>query len=168
MTALWASRWYHTGFGYVERWPQQWPDLPQWGITKMVATDAVSVMSSANMVSALDSDILLDAPYAFIPASEQYTSFVGGINPTFNPADAQGLLAANTSRVNQRAGMYVDGNAATAATGQATNLLGDSDSGFGASQVTLPAGPPSGRAWSTPTRTCPAPPPATASRSSSG
>jgi hypothetical protein len=140
VSAFWAGAWYHIGFGYVEQWPQAWPDLPQFGISQMVATDAIAVMASATMVSALDGDMLLDAPYVFIPCNEQYTSFQGGINPTFTSADAQGLVAANTSRVNQRAAAYVDGVPASgttyqAATGQTTNMLGDSDSGFGTAGV---------------------------------
>jgi hypothetical protein len=144
LSAWWAGRWYFAGYGYVERWPQQWPDLPQWGISRMIATDAISVAASATMASALDSDILLDAPYVFIPASEQYTTFEGGINPTFTAADAQGLLAANDSRVNPRAAFYADGVPASgttyqAATGQATNMLGDADSGFGTSGIAAAA-----------------------------
>jgi hypothetical protein len=144
LSAFWAGHWYYAGYGYVERWPQEWPDLPQWGISKMIATDAISVAASATMSAALDSDILLDAPYVFIPASEQYTTFQGGINPTFTAADAQGLIAANASQVNQRAGFYVDGVPVSgttyqAATGQTTNLLGDSDSGFGATSISAAA-----------------------------
>jgi hypothetical protein len=144
LSAFWDGHWYYAGYGYVERWPQEWPDLPQWGISKMIATDAISAAASATLGSALDSDLLLDAPYVFIPASEQYTTFQGGINPTFTAADAQGLLAANDSRVNQRAGFYVDGVPASgtvyqAATGQATNMLGDADSGFGATGISSAA-----------------------------
>jgi hypothetical protein len=153
VSAWWAGTWFALGYGYVERWPQEWPDLPQWGISKMIATDAISVLAAVTMSSALDGDILLDAPYVLIPASEQYTTFSGGINPTFAAADAQGNLAQNFSRVNQRAGMYVDGNAAAtggsgaaiAETGQATNLLGDADTGFGTGAITTaPTTPASG------------------------
>jgi hypothetical protein len=144
LSAFWAGHWYYVGFGYVERWPLQWPDLPQWGISPMIATDAVSVMASATMAAALDSDMLLDAPYVFIQGSEQYTTLQNGINPTFVAADAQGLLAANTSRVNARAAAYVDGAPASgstyqAATGQSTSMLGDSDSGFGTTAITAAA-----------------------------
>jgi len=145
VSAYWAGHWYHVGFGYVERWPQQWPDLPQWGMSEMVATDVIAAASSAQMVSALDGDMLLDAPYAFIPCSEQYTTLIGGLNPVLLPADAQGLLAANASRVNQRAAFYADGTAATAGTGQEAGLLGDSDTGFGTSSIsTAPTAPASG------------------------
>jgi hypothetical protein len=135
VSAFWAGVWYYIGFGYVQKWPQEWPDLPQWGISRMMAADAVSVMASVAMPSALDGDMLLDGPYVFIQASEQYTSFTNGINPVYTSADAQGLLAANTSRVNQRAAMYVDGTAATAATGQSTQMFGDADAGFGTSSI---------------------------------
>lgn len=145
ISAFWQGRWYHAGFGYAERWPQEWPDLPQWGISNLVATDAISVMASATMTSALDGDMLLDGPYVMIPCSEQYTTFTNGINPTFTSADAQGLLAANISRVNQRAAMYVDGLAAAASTGQSTQMLGDPDAGFGTSSITTaPTAPTSG------------------------
>ena len=145
VSAFWGTHWYHVGFGWVERWPQQWPDLPQWGMSAMIATDAVAVLSAASMPSALDADLLIDAPYAFIPGSEQYTTFVGGLNPVLVPADAQGLLAANISRTNQRAAMYVDGTAAACDTGQETSILGDSDSGFGTTSIAdAPAIPASG------------------------
>jgi hypothetical protein len=140
VSAFWQGFWYYVGYGYVERWPQEWPDLPQWGISKLVATDAYGVLTSVTMTAALDSDILLDAPYVFIQAQEQYTTFTNGINPFFTSSDAQGFLASNTSRVNQRAAMYVDGTAAPAETGASTQMLGDADSGFGTSSIsTAPA-----------------------------
>jgi hypothetical protein len=145
VSGFWAGHWYYIGSGWVERWPQEWPDLPQWGMSKMIATDAVSVLSSASMVSALNSDELLDAPYVFIPGSEQYTTLIGGLNPVLTPADAQGLLAANISRTNQRAAVYVDGTAAGCDTGQATGMLGTSDTGFGTTSIsTAPTQPSSG------------------------
>jgi hypothetical protein len=136
VTAYWNNYWYAVGYGYVERWPQEWPDLPQWGISPMVSTDAISILSSVTMPSALNGDMLLDGPYVFIPASEQYTTYTNGINPFFTAADAQGLLAANVSRTNQRAAMYVDGIQGIASTGQTTQLLGTSDTGFGVSSIT--------------------------------
>ena len=145
VAAYWAGRWYPVAAGYVQSWPQEWPDLPQWGITKIKAADAVAVLTSLNMPSALDGEVLLDGPYVMIPCNEQYTTFVNGINPTFVASDAQGLLASNISRSNQRAGFYVDGTAATAATGQSTQLLGDQDSGFGTSSIsTAPTASASG------------------------
>jgi hypothetical protein len=145
VSAFWQTRWYFVGYGYVERWPQEWPDLPQWGISKLVATDAIAVLASCNMSAALDGDMLVDVPYVFLQASEQYTTFINGIDPTFTNADAQGLLAANTSRVNQRAAFFVDGSAGVAETGASTQILGDADAGFGASNITnVPTNPVSG------------------------
>lgn len=139
--AWWQGRWYHVGFGWTERWPQEWPDLPQWGLSKMIATDAISVMSSAAMVSALDADMLLDGPYVLLQCAEQYFSYSNGLNSagildSYSLAPAQGLIASNASRVNQRTGVYVDGTAAQCATGQATYMLGDSDTGFGTTSIT--------------------------------
>ena len=135
VAAWWQGRWYHTGYGYVERWPQQWPDLPQWGISSVVATDAYSVLNAATMTEALPGDMLLDAPYVLLTGAEQYTSLQNGLNVTYAASECQGLLAANISRVNQRAGMYVDGTAAPMATGGTSNLLGDSQTGFGTTSI---------------------------------
>ncbi len=161
VSAFWQGSWFNVGYGYVERWPQEWPDLPQWGISKMVATDAISVLAAVTMLSALDSDILLDAPYVLLSASEQYLSFSNGLNSFggsgvaalgyYRVADAQGLLAQNFSRDNQRTGTYVDGNSAgtggagpaIAATGQTTNLLGSANTGFGTSAISTPPTTPS-------------------------
>ena len=35
VSAYWDGLWYQVGFGYVERWPTEWPDLPQWGLSKL-------------------------------------------------------------------------------------------------------------------------------------
>lgn len=143
ISAFWIDTWYHIGYGYVERWPQEWPDLPQWGISKMVATDAISVMAAVTMSDALDSEMLLDVPYVLIPANEQYTTFTNGINSFFDSADPQGLLAQNISRVNQRPGVYVDGiqsgvGIIPGITGATTSLLGTSNTGFGVNTFTTP------------------------------
>src|SRR6185312_5350502 len=158
--------WFSVAYGWVERWPQEWPDLPQWGISKMIATDAISVLAAVTMASALESDILIDAPYLLLPAAEQYLSFSNGttgagtvataagpfVLGSYSTADAQGLSAQNYARSNQRPGMYVDGNAAgtssgpaIAATGQTTNLLGSSNTGFGTQAITqAPTSPSAG------------------------
>lgn len=135
VSAWWQERWYHVGFGYVERWPQEWPDLPQWGLSSMVATDAWAVLNSATMTEALPGDMLLDAPYVLLPCAEQYTSLQNGLNIAFLASECQGLLAANLSRVNQRTGMYVDGTAAPCATGGSSSMLGDSQTGFGTTSI---------------------------------
>jgi hypothetical protein len=158
VSAFWNMQWFPLGYGYVERWPQEWPDLPQWGISKMVATDAISVLAGVTMASALDSDILLDAPYVLLNAGEQYLSFSNGLTSVVNgflgsqsAANAQGLLAQNSSRYNQRPGIYVDGNSAgtggsgpaIAATGQTTSLLGSAGTGFGTAAIVGPITAPS-------------------------
>src|SRR6202012_4202480 len=51
------------GFGYVEGWPQEWPDMPQWGFANIVATDSYGPVASVNMPSALMGDIRKDNPY---------------------------------------------------------------------------------------------------------
>jgi hypothetical protein len=163
VTAWWNGVWYPVAYGYAERWPQEWPDLPQWGISKAMFTDAISVMAAVTMDSALDSDILLDGPWCLFPLAEQYLSFSNGVNSFgasgvsalgyYHVADAQGLLAQNYSRVNQRNAVYVDGNGAAtggsgpaiASTGQTTNLLGSANTGFGTSAITAaPTGPACG------------------------
>lgn len=165
VSAYWQGSWYALGYAWVERYPQEWPDLPQWGMSRMVATDAISVMAAVNMVSAMDAEALLDAPYVMIPAAEQYLSFSNGLNSFggsgfsalgyYSVADAQGLTAQNVSRLNQAAGMYVDGQGippggtspAIAQTGATTNLLGTSNTGFGTSSIgttTAPTAPLSG------------------------
>ena len=78
VTAWWNGRRYPIWFGYVERYPQAWPDMPQWGFCQITATDAVAVASVANMYSAVQGDILADQPYAYLPMNEQYTSAVAG------------------------------------------------------------------------------------------
>lgn len=140
-SAFWSGRWYHVAYGYVERWPQEWPDLPQWGLSKMVATDAISIMAATDMPSALQGELLLDAPEAFIPCSEQYLTFFNGLNSSGSltsaaPADAQGLPAANLSRTNQVSGFYTNGSGASLDTGQALNLVGDSGTVVGTSNAT--------------------------------
>ncbi len=143
--AFWSGSWYNIAYGYIERWPQEWPDLPQWGMSNLVAVDAVGVLSNITMPSALDGDILMDNPYIFIPANEQYSRFINGLDSTFTSTESQGLLAANASRINQRAAMYVDGSAAIAEVGQATSILGDNDSGFGTDAISVaPTTPVSG------------------------
>ena len=165
VSAYWGGSWYAIGYAWVERFPQEWPDLPQWGMSRMVATDAISVMAAVNMVSAMDAETLLDAPYVLLPLGEQYLSFSNGLNSFggsgfaalgyYSAADAQGLPAQNVSRVNQRAGMYVDGQGnvpggtspAIAQTGMTTNLLGTAGTGFGTSSIgtgTAPTAPLSG------------------------
>jgi hypothetical protein len=134
VTAFWEGRRYPVGFGYVERWPQNWPDMPQWGMSDMVATDAVGVASSTQLPSAVQGEILVDSPYICFPFSEQYstsTTTINGLQKT--SADSDGLIAINTSRTNQSTATYTDGNLSPVSTGLSMGFLGDSGTGMGAS-----------------------------------
>ena len=131
VSAFWAGAWYDVAYGYVERWPQEWPDLPQWGFSKMVATDSISVLAATTMPSALEGELLLDAPYAYFPCSEQYSTTDVALNTTKTASSANGLLCANASRTNQRSATYFDGNGAVLETGLPLNLLGDQGTGAG-------------------------------------
>lgn len=136
---------YPVGWGYVERWPQDWPDLPQWGFTSITTIDAYGPMSSTTMPSAVQGDIRKDYPYAYFPTSEQYSFTtnsltnitIGGtflFGGTKIPIDANGFYAINKAFGNNRVGAYRDGgDGIQASTGQALNLLGDSGSTFGTS-----------------------------------
>jgi hypothetical protein len=132
VTAYWQGRRYPVGSGYVERWPQDWPDMPQWGMSVLTATDQVGAASSTNMPSAVQGEILCDAPYACFPFSEQYsvaTNTINGVEKTASECD--GLIAVNTSRTNQQTAAYHDGGAEPVETGQSLGFLGDSGTGMG-------------------------------------
>lgn len=144
ISCFWNGRRYGLFYGYVSKWPQEWPDLPQFGLSRMQCVDAVSVASAVTMPSALQGEILVDNPYACFPFDEQYsttqqapgseqTFAIGGIQV---PIDANGLNAANSSRTNQRPGTYMNGNpvgttANPVSTGLTLGLLGDSGTGMG-------------------------------------
>ena len=135
ITAWWGGRQYAIWMGYAERWPQTWPDMPQYGFSQVTATDAIAVASAANMQSALIGEVLIDAPYVYLPCNEQYTTAtVGAVqgspvffgnDPYYEPADANGLIAVNYATGNQTPGVYADGFINDVATGLSANLLGD-------------------------------------------
>jgi hypothetical protein len=143
--AWWNGRWHHVAYDWAERWPQDWPDLPQWGISRMTGTDAVSVTAGVTLPSAVAGDILADNPYAYLICNEQYATTTQGLTVSAVAADAGGLIAVNQARGNQRPGIYVDAlSIGPVVTGQALNLAGDSGTGFGITGITfpVPASPP--------------------------
>lgn len=131
--AYWQGRNYPAAYGYVERWPQDWPDgLAQWGFSTMVATDSAGVAASTNLPSAVQGEILADGAYVCLPFSEQYTTSTSTLNGTTKvTSPCSGLIAVNTSRINQKTGVYHDGGNGLVATGQAMGLLGDAGTGMG-------------------------------------
>lgn len=149
--AFWEGAYYQVGYGYMERTPVEFPDLPQWGLSKLTATDSISVLTSATMPSALQGDILADGPYTYLLCGEQYLSYVNGLTPvsgnlaSYTFSEAAGLIAANAARVNQRPGMYADSTGpvlgpggsspALVETGDALNLFGDQGTGMGTGSI---------------------------------
>ncbi len=135
VSAWWQGRRYPVGYGYVERWPQDWPDLPQWGFSPMVATDAAGAAASANIPSAVQGEILAGGPYACFPFNDQYTASSNTVSGAqLTSLSAAGLIAVNTSRVNQQAAVYM-GGAGGIATGQSLSFQGDSGTGMGVSSL---------------------------------
>jgi hypothetical protein len=133
VSAFWDGQRFPIGYGYVERWPQTWPDLPQWGFSPMIATDIVGAANSINMPSAVQGEILADEPYACFPFSESYQTTSNTINGAESTAtDANGLIVINTSRLNQRTASYLTGDVPVE-TGQTINFNGDSGTGMGVS-----------------------------------
>ena len=133
VSAYWEGHRYPVGYGYVERWPQDWPDMPQWGFSPLVATDAAGAAASANIPSAVQGEILVDSPYVCLPFNDQYTSSTNTTDgPQLSAISASGLIAVNTSRVNQQSAVYIGGGIAT---GQSLSFLGDSGTGMGVSSL---------------------------------
>lgn len=122
---------YGVGFGYVERWPQEWPDMPQWGFDEIVCTDAYGPMAAVNLLSCVGGDIRKDYPYAYFPTNEQYSFTTQSLDPVKAPIDANGLIAVNYAFGNNRFAAYRDGTNAPVAVGQALNLLGSQDTTLG-------------------------------------
>ena len=154
VTAWWQGRQYPVWSGYAQQWPQEWPDMPQWGFSPLKCADALGAAAAGQMQSALIGEVLIDDPYAYLPCNESYTSQVNGATPAnpfifsggyLEPADANALPAVNRAAGNQVTGTYVDGAGQQVSTGLAMNFLGDSGTGMGAtgygSAVTGQAGP---------------------------
>lgn len=142
LSCWWEGRQYPLWTGYVERWPQGWPDMPQWGFSQITATDALAVAASNSMQSALIGEVLIDNPYAYLPCNEQYTTQVVGATPTnlffysgspqLVPVDANGQTALNKANGNQVSGVYFDGQNQQVSTGLSINFLGDDGTAMGA------------------------------------
>ena len=141
VAAWWQGRRYPVWAGYAQQWPQEWPDMPQWGFSTLKAADALGAAAAGQMQSALIGEVLTDDPYAYLPCNESYTSQVNGATPAnpfifsggyLEPADANALPAVNRAAGNQVTGTYVDGSGQQVSTGLAMNFLGDSGTGMGA------------------------------------
>ena len=81
VTAWWQGRRYPVWSGYAQQWPQEWPDMPQWGFSTLKAADALGAAAAGQMQSALIGEVLIDNPYAYLPCNESYTSQVNGATP---------------------------------------------------------------------------------------
>jgi hypothetical protein len=137
LTAWWNGRRYPVWFGYVERWPQDWPELPQWGFSQMIAVDAIAVASGNQMRSAVQGDILADNPYVYLPANESYSVAASPTSASVKLTtshDASGLNVINYATGNLLPGIYANGagSTATVMTGQSLNLYGDQGTVMGA------------------------------------
>lgn len=136
VTAWFNGIQYPVGFGYVEKWPQEWPQMPQWGFSNVTAVDAYGVLSSVTMPSAVKGEIRKDYPYAYFPTEEQYEFTAQSLDPVAAPIDANGLIAVNYSYNNNRFGAYRDGLDQPVTVGQALNLMGDQNTTLGATTYT--------------------------------
>jgi hypothetical protein len=133
LSCFWNGRHYPLGMSFIERWPQDWPDMPQWGWSKLIATDVVGAAASINMPSAVQGEILSASPYVCLPFSEQYSTSAAGLNGVVKKSsDCDGQLASNTAVTNARTATYIDGGQPIQ-TGLSMGLLGDSGTGMGAS-----------------------------------
>ncbi len=132
VTAWWQGVQYPVGFGYVERWPYEWPTLPQWGFVKITGVDAYGPMASTSLPSAEIGEIRQAFPYSYFTTQEQYEFTSQSLTPTASPIDANGLIAVNYALGNNRYGAYRDGYDQPVTTGQALNLLGDENTCLGA------------------------------------
>lgn len=130
VTAFWNGRSYPVAWGLIERWPQSWPDFPQWGWSNLVATD-IAGAAGVTTPSALRGQILLDQPYASFPLSEQYTASANTVNGVVKTtSECDGQVATNIVITNQRPAVYSDGNHAVE-TGLSMGFLGDNGTGIG-------------------------------------
>lgn len=136
VTAWWNGTQYPVAFGYAEKWPNDWPEMPQWGFSEVAATDAYGPMAATNLFSAVVGDVRKDYPYAYFPTEEQYEFTTQSLDPVQTPLDADGLIAVNYAFGNQRVGAYRDGYIQPVTVGQALNLMGDENTTLGATTYT--------------------------------
>lgn len=136
VTAWFNGVQYPVGFGYAEKWPQEWPKMPQWGFSRVTATDAYGPLAACNLFSAVISEIRKDSPYAYFPTTEQYEFTTQSLDPVQAPLDANGLIAVNYAFGNNRFGAYRDGYDQPVTVGQALNLMGDENTTLGATTYT--------------------------------
>jgi hypothetical protein len=136
VTAWFGGTQYPIGFGYADKWPQEWPEMPQWGFSNVTATDAYGAMASTDLPSAVMGEIRKDYPYAYFPTIEQYEFTSQSLDPVESPIDANGLIAVNYAFGNNRFGAYRDGFDQPVTVGQALNLLGDENTTLGSATYT--------------------------------
>jgi hypothetical protein len=132
VTAWWQGVQYPIAFGYVERWPYDWPELPQWGFVTVTAVDAYGPLANTSLPSAVIGEIRQAFPYSYFTTAEQYEFTSQSLTPTESPIDANGLIAINYAFGNNRYAAYRDGYDQPVTTGQALNLLGDENTCLGA------------------------------------
>lgn len=118
VSATWNGRQYGIFYGYVNKWPQDFPN-PQWGFVPVEASDAIGIMSQGQMPSAYAGEVLADYPYIYLPLGDYYEA-------------PNGSQFSNLSRVNLRPGI---GSSQTGllGTGLTMNLAGDDATGIGVS-----------------------------------
>lgn len=136
VSAWWQGTQYPVAFGYAEKWPQVWPDMPQWGFSTLTVVDAWGPMASVTLPSAVKGDVRKEIPYAYFTTQEQYEFTTQSLTPVASPLDANGLIAVNYAFGNNRYAAYRDGFDQPVTTGQALNLLGDEGTCLGATNYT--------------------------------
>jgi hypothetical protein len=148
VTCVSDGRQYPVASGYVDSFPLDWPELPQWTISTISATDTVELLTNATLPSGLQCEIRNDNPFVYIPGNEQYSTvlpstsnYTAGLNDLRTSSECAGFQAINASPYNQRNAYYSDGNAplsmvsngTACQTGLSIPYAGTQDTGFGQS-----------------------------------
>lgn len=121
VSATWEGRTYGIAYSYASKWPQAFPDGPQWGMTPYRGNDGISIASNIQLPSAYAGEVLADLPFAYFPLGDYYN-------------EANGFPFANLSRTNTKPAIGVDNTSRTALpllTGQEMDLAGDTGTGVG-------------------------------------